>query len=249
MTEKIVKVSSIGLGKLNNAEYLRLMNRVSGQIKQIGASKLGLPKDKVDEFDQKLLVLNDVFAQNRASAETASLQELDKQRDEQWIYLFQRIQLASSSPLEDNKKASAKLTPEIKPYLGKQRAPVEQETQLIFAFLHDMQKSENFAQIQALELLPALENLEDLNNRYASLADERTINKQTQKLPSSDSLKKEIDPIYDYLTNKVFAENLSNGTDETLQFLLALNSFIDAANTAYKQRTGQTAKKEEPPKS
>lgn len=249
MTEKIVKVSSIGLGKLNNAEYLRLMTRISGQIKQIGASKLALPQDKVDEFDQKLLVLNDVFAQNRASAETTSLQELDKQRDYQWSYLLQRIQIASSSPLEKDKKASSILSPEIKPYIGKQAAPVEQETQLIFGFLHDMQKSENFVQIQALGLLPALENLEDLNNRYASLADERTINKQTQKLPDSNSLRKEIDPIYDYLTNRAFAENLSNGTDETLQFLLALNSFIDAANTAYKQRTGQVAQKEETDKS
>ena len=245
MTEKMVKVSSIGLGKLNNAEYLRLMTRIAGQIKQTGAIKIGLPQEKVDEFDQKLLVLNDVFAQNRASAETASLQELDKQRDYQWSYLFQRIQIASSSPLEADKKASAILSPEIKPYVGKQSAPVEQQTQLIMGFLLDMQKSENFTQIQALGLLPALENLEDLNNRYASLADARTINKQTKKLPDSDSLRKEIDTLYDYLTNKSFAENLSNPTADTLQFLLTINSFIDAANVAYKQRTAQGEKKEE----
>ncbi|MBR2946183.1 MAG: hypothetical protein IKC18_05845, partial [Bacteroidaceae bacterium] len=58
----------------------------------------------------------------------------------------------------------------------------------------------------------------------------------------SATLRNEMDALYEYITTVVFAYNVITPAEELAQYIRRVNVFINDANTAYNQRTGNTKK-------
>lgn len=243
MSKEILTIKTIGLTKLNNAEYLTLMTRLGEELTKAGAATIGITQEDIDDLLANTKVFSDVFAQDRANADTALLQELDKQRDVMWQHIITAIQNAQKSPLPAEQQAAKILVPTLKPYIGKSQKPLEQETQLIRGFLLDMEKSENKPHLTTLNLPASITELNRINEEFATLFASRTIGKQ-EKLPNITTLRKTMDGQYNYTTQKAYATNTATPTEKSTAFILNMNSFIEEANAAYNRRS-HGGKKEE----
>lgn len=243
MSKEILTIKNIGLTKLNNAEYLTLMTRLGEEEIKAGAIAIGITQEDIDQFLENIKIFSDAFAQDRANADTALLQDLDKQRDAMWQHIITAIQNAQKSALPAEQQAAKKLVPILKPYTGKSQIPLEQETQLIRGFLLDMAKPENSPHLTTLNLSASIAELNRMNEEFATLFATRTIGKQ-EKLPTITTLRKTMDGQYNYATQKAYAINTAMPTDKSTAFILNMNSFIEEATAAYNRRS-RGGKKEE----
>ena len=120
----IVKVKTIGLAKLNNAEYTNFSTRVLSLVKQAGTlepeggSALGIEEEVLDEDESLLALLGDIVAQSRISDLTAILADLDRQRDDLVVYLFKLLRSKKASPVAAERSAATSLYNLLKPYVG-----------------------------------------------------------------------------------------------------------------------------------
>lgn len=244
MIEKILKISSISLARLNNAEYLSLMIRLDEEITIAGVSNIGITQEVADGFQRNVKILSDVFAQNKASVDTALLQNLDNQRDVIWQHIMNAIKNAAKSPIQKERDAYQILNPELKPYGNKTNIALEQETQLIRGFLLDMQKPQNKPQVIALGLLPAMEELHTTNEKFARIYGKRALD-QLDKLPNSKTLRKTMDDQFAFITQKAYGTNIATPTTTSTTFINNMNIHIKTANDAYHFRMTHTAKKSE----
>lgn len=244
MVEKILKLENIGLAKLSNAEYLALMIRLDEEMSKASLKNIGITQEYATAFRDNIKLLSDVSAQNNANTDTTSLQELDQQRDIVWQHIMRAIKNAEKSPISTERQASQILIPELKPYSNKINIPHEQETQLIRSFLLDMDKPANKPHLLALNLLPAIEELNRMNEDFASLYGKRVLD-QLDKLPNSKTLRKTIDEQYNFITQKAYGMNIAIPTTESTAFIVNMNIFIKAANDAYVFRMAHTTKKTE----
>lgn len=244
MTKEFLTIKSIGLTKLNNAEYLNLMIRLYEEIIKAGESNIGITKEYAMEFLNNIKTLTDVLAQNRANQDTATLQSLDQQRDSIWQHIITAIQNAQKSPISIEQEANKILLPEIKPYINKTRIPMEQETQLIRGFLLDMDKPANKPHLATLNLLATIIELNRINEEFATLMGSRALAQQ-DKLPSATSMRTTMDEQYKYITQKAYAMNLTTPTEKSTSFMINLNIFIEEVNFAYNKRMVQGKKEED----
>lgn len=236
MTKEILTIKTIGLTKLNNAEYLTLMTHLGDELTKAGAVAIGITQQDIDDLLANIKVFSDVFAQDRANADTALLQELDKQRDVMWQHIITAIQNAQKSPLPAEQQAAKILVPALKPYIGKSQKPLEQETQLIRGFLLDMAKPENKPHLATLNLAASITELNRMNEEFTSLFATRVIGNQ-DKHPNIKALRRTMDEQYNYDTQKANAVNIAMPTEKSTTFIRNMNSFIEEAHAAYNRRS------------
>ena len=83
-----LKIDTIGLAKLNNAEYTNFINRTLNQAVAVGIEKIGASDTLIDGITANVNKMTDIVAQSRASVETAQIAEVDKKADELIVYLM-----------------------------------------------------------------------------------------------------------------------------------------------------------------
>lgn len=245
MAQEILKIKTLSFTKLKNAEHLDFMLRVKDQAVLTGIEKIGVSEALLQEFQNALAIMNDVLLQNRASAETLTLSELDKKRDQQVSYILEKIRTSTKSINTTERTAGEALAPEIKPYSNIQNSPNQQESRQIQSLLFDLNKDKNKPYLSTLGLLPAMQALNDYNEQYIALTDQRTDTKQSEKLPDCATLRPQIEKIYDEIGSKAFAINTINPTPESTSFINNINALVDDANANYNRRMAQAGKKEE----
>lgn len=246
---EILKIKTLAFSRLKNAEHLDFMQRVKEHTLQTGIEKIGVSQALFKEFEQTIAVMNDVLLQNRASVQTSLLAELDQNRDNQLSYIMEKIRIAMKSVNNEEQKAGEALLPEIKPYSTIYKSPNQQESREIQSLLFDLNKDKNKPHLSTLGLLPAMQALNDYNDQYIALTDQRTDTKQAEKLPSCEVLRPQIEKIYDEICSKAFATNTINPTPESTTFINNINALIDDANANYNRRmASHESKKEEKPK-
>lgn len=236
--ENLLKIKSIGLTKLNNSEYTNFMRRVEEQINSLSQETLGLTPDFLNNFTKNLRLMDDIVAQSKIDSETRELSVLDVQRDSIWGYIY--VIIDASSRLAINcpaQEAGIALLEQVKPYKKLHQLPNMQETQQIRSLMTDLQKPQNAPHLSTLNLTSFVQNLYALNELYASLTNTRTNTRLESKLPESKEVRLNIDRQYQYMTDIVFAKNITTPDDSLSKFINLLNKIIEEANTAYNQRT------------
>lgn len=259
-----LKINPINLPRLNNAEYLSLMNRAlnllpveSDRPSEIsllaekGAEDipaLGLTGAFIDTFEKDILDLADVVNESRISQETSALDAHDKNRDSLAAYVTTRISRAGSLPMEAERDAGKYLYKVIKPYIGLQSNPNEQETVKIQGLLIDLRKAENAPYAETLGLTAYLAELEKENNAYITLSRQRSTGKAAGRTEFSATLRGRIDGYFDDMAMLAQSHNAVNPTITSTEFVSQLNQLINETQTAYNLRIGMAAaskKKEE----
>lgn len=241
----IVKLKSPGLHKLNNAEYANLANRMLNLAADTGAEALGVEDNDLDRYSILFSQLNDLVARSYASAETAELEELDKQRDTLGKYIIDTVNAGQNLPIASKAAAAKALWLVLKPYKGFYNLPNQQETTVVSGMVLDLSKTENEPHIASLGLTDFVNELNLVNTRYQTLTDQRTLSREAAKTDNSKTLRTEMDVLYDYITTVGFCMSVVNPTEDTARFIAQLNAIIDETNTSYNQRIAQIKAAEE----
>lgn len=248
----LLKISTLALTNLNNAEYLSFMNSVvdllppddGPEIESLqlaahegGSPAIGLSAEFIQGFEKELALLSDAVNETRISQETEQAAVHEKNRDNLVVYITTRISRAGTLPLEAERDAGKFLYKVIKPYIGIARIPVAQETVQIQGLLLDLRKEENAPHVTTLGLDAYLAELESENNSYIALTASRTKNRAANKKDSGTVIRMRIDEMYDDLTLLAQSYNVVQPTEESGKFIAELNQLISETIAAYHQRS------------
>lgn len=241
----IVKLKNAGLTKLNTPEYLNLMTRTKEWIDAVGFAALGIEADVMARFDQLLGLLGNLVARSYAQAETPEMAELEKQRDALGMYIIDNVRNAQNVPIVTAAAAAKSLWLNLKPYEKFYSMPNQQETMMVNGMVEDLKSEKNAPHVATLGLTSYVDELATVNSRYAELTSRRTSQRNAEKTADSATLRKEMDPLYDYITTVAFCESVAKPTQATARFISELNAVIDEINALYNQRMGLTKKTNE----
>lgn len=243
-----IKIKSVGLTKLNNAEYENFMSRLRGLFPPVGLDRpdeislfsaenvLGITDAQLSAFDSDLALLVDLVNQSRISDETAEMLAVDKQRDDLVVYTTSSVTQQTKSPLPAQKAAAQTVYNVIKPYIGIYKSANQQETAQIQGLLTDLAKPGMSEHVKTLGLTEVLESLRAVNDQYAALTAQRTNNKAASIKENSTVVRRRIDVLYDDMTTIAFVRSVATPTAETATFISRLNSLIDETTALYNQR-------------
>lgn len=235
----IVKITEMGLGKLNNAEYTNLASRTSSLINSTGVEALGIETVDFDRYLELLQTMNELVAQSRISNETAEMQDTDKEREQIGVHLLTVVRTERTSPIASRSAAAQSLYNLLKPYIGFYRLPNEQETVTINGMLNDLAKVEYASAIETLRLVELIESLDSANARYRSLSEQRSGSREAARIDNSKVVRTEMDALYDYMMTVAFVQSVASPTAETAAFVSRMNTILAEVNTAYNQRMAQ----------
>ena len=238
----LVKLKNAGLTKLNTPEYLNLMTRTKEWIDAVGFAALGIEADVMARFDQLLGLLGNLVARSYAQAETPEMAELEKQRDALGMYIIDNVRNAQNVPIVTAAAAAKSLWLNLKPYEKFYSMPNQQETMMVNGMVEDLKNEKNAPHVATLGLTSYVDELATVNSRYAELTSQRTSQRNAEKTADSATLRKEMDPLYDYITTVAFCESVAKPTQATARFISELNAVIDEINALYNQRMGLTKK-------
>lgn len=234
---KYLKIESIGLWKLNNAEYANLMNRTQAYVLVATAEKLGASETLMDTFISKLNLLNDIVAHSKASVETAKIQDIDKKARSLIVHLMKAFRTHRTSPMQNISTAAEILYLKTKPYVGCQKLPRGQVVQMIRGLIYDLSPEDMMAHLATLGLTAVLEELATTLAQYISLIDQRAASQIENKLEAGKTVRKEMDELYDDLTTIAFVTSVATPSPEATAFVVNMNKLIADTNAAFKQRT------------
>lgn len=193
------------------------------------ATAVGISAELIDEMQGYLDALAGKTRETRSSAETAELEELDRQRDEAVTYLLNRVSAATTSPVASERESAVPLWNALKVYSGITRLPVNDETASIVGMLVDINKEEFSDAVAKLGIGEAANELEELNNRYKQLVSQRMAAKQTAAQQGSTSdIRAKIKKLYQEMADRAFASNLLTPSEESAEFINRLNFLIDS---------------------
>ena len=242
--EAFLKIDSIGLDKLNNAEYTNFCNRTKSLMTNAGIDKLGITLDEYTEWTTNIAKMTDIVAQSHISDLTKTIAETDKECDDLIRYIFATIDAGAKSPIADQRTAAAHLINVVKPYRGIQNMAQGQQIQQTKGLLYDLGKADSIDLAETLNLPPATQALRLANNRYMSQLEERAQGQIDTALPAAKEMRAVMTPQYDYLMTRAFITSISTPSTEATAFVKAMNKLIADTNMAYNQRMAQIKKKE-----
>ena len=248
MTE-IIKIKSINLTKLNNAEYRTFMARFQNlimneeeeaetpEVVSLNTSDpLGISEELRQAFNEDFDALTDSVNQTTASEETAPMNALDKERGDLLVYLTTTISQTRKNPIEAKRTAADKLYIIVKPYVGASNLPRLQETAAIEGLLIDLAKEGMPEALEELNLTEIVALLKEKNKSYAELTEQRSNAKADSTVESAKKIRMRMDEEYDEMTTYAFAMNVLNPTERTNNFMSRLNVLIDETKALYNQR-------------
>ena len=232
------KIDSIGLGKLNNAEYTNFAERTAQLVQTATPVALGLTQAQYEAYAKNIKLMTDIVAQSRISDETADIAQLDKECDDLIVYFNATIKTTMKSPLTDQRTAATHLYNVTKPYIGIQNLAQGQQIQQTRGLLTDLGKEENTDAIDTLGLGPVIQQLRQKNNQYANLVNTRSAAQAASKLDAGKTVRLEMDVQYDEIVTLAFVTSISAPTAVTDTFVTNMNKLIADTNAAYNQRVG-----------
>ena len=230
---------------MNTPEYLNLMTRTKEWLDAVSFAALGIEADVMARFEQLLGLLGNLVARSYAQAETPEMAELEKQRDALGMYIIDNVRNAQNVPIVTAAAAAKSLWLNLKPYEKFYSMPNQQETMMVNGMVEDLKNEKNAPYVATLGLTSFVDELEALNNRYEQLTTQRTSQRNAEKMPDGDTVRKEMDLLYDYITTVAFCESVAKPTQATARFISELNAVIDEINALYNQRMGLTKKTDE----
>lgn len=240
-----LKIDTIGLSKLNNAEYTNFMNRTLNAAVAYGVEKIGASDTLIDGITANVNKMTDIVAQSKSSAETAQIAEVDKKADELIVYLMGIFRTNRTSPIVAQRTAAEALYLKTKPYVGCQTLPQGQQIQKMRGLLTDITTEDMSAHINTLGLSAVVDELALVTVQYSNLIESRTMSQINNKLDAAKVVRAELDGQYDDLVTIAFVTSVANPSKEATDFVVYMNKLIADTNAAYNQRIAQSGKKKE----
>ena len=237
---KFVILLAINLQRLNNAEYLNLMNRLEELIEIATPAGVGLTDEEKAEFSKLVNSLRKRINISSASALTELLSELEKQRDSMLTYLFAAISYGMGLPMTTIRDAAKALELTIRPYKGAQSLPNQQETIFVNSLLRDLDTESAKENISVMNLTELISELESINTRYAELIQRRAeeMEEKNMSLISTQVTREKLDDVFSAIQLITQAKNIVDPTDASAAFIQNFNAVIREVKRLNNIRTG-----------
>lgn len=264
-----IQTKEFSLSNLKKAEksdfalrYLRLANKYkkttsggedfpSVQSGELAIPDLNVPQDVYDELVDAVDAMSDATETNKAKVETPDLQVIIAKRDRimQWV-VRQTIDY-EYLPLETEQEAAKHLRPLALPYEGFYKEPFGQRYALAQGLVKDFRKPENETYITTLGYDPYLTELEQLNEQYAELTDQKS-EKRTEKThsESTEEITDRVENIVKIVNAYANATVVLEPNDNAQKFINEVNNLIEEIRIARNRRGSKDDKdkEEETPK-
>lgn len=241
--KQIVEVKSLRLEQLNNSEYAHFLKGVVDLVETATPEQINVENEVYEQLKKCVEGLTEALHQVRASSNTQKLAESDKLRSRLVVYLLSSFRLNRNSIEESISNAGEFLYLVTKNYKGIQSKPLGQKTQLIESLLVDLKKPEAATYVEALRLKKSVTELENANNEYHRLVNDR-IESQLQVVSiNTKEVKKQSRNLYRYITKCAYATNICAPTEQTTTFVQLLNKLIEDTKRANKRRLAGLASK------
>lgn len=130
-----------------------------------------LRKTWVDLFARE----EESYNTNVSYENTPKIQELDRTRERQFIFISKIIELMTCSIKEEQKEAAKRLAFVIKPFKRSHRQPYACTSAEFTVFVQRLRKPENSAAVSLLKLGPELDRLDQMNEEFKDIYHERII--------------------------------------------------------------------------
>ena len=245
MRKKYLKVESIYLYHLTNAELINFLRRFMDLLpleddEEGGkhAPALAITSEMVAEGNGYLQTAADLNRQSKLKAETKPKKEIDRLRDRMVVFIIDRISFLRSSAVA---AAAELLYIVVKPYKGIGSLSYNRETEEITGLLTDLNKPENVDAVRTLGIEKDIDALKSYNDQFIALVAAADETSSTLALNEKMSdLRVQMIDWYDEMADRAFASNLLNESEESLYFISGLNALIQSVETSYKQRIAQS---------
>lgn len=242
--------------------YLRVANKYkkttsggedlpSVQSGELAIPDLNVPQEVYDELVDAVDAMSDATETNKAKVETPDLQVIVAKRDRimQWV-VRQTIDY-EHLPLETEQEAAKHLRPLALPYEGFYKEPLGQRYALAKGMVKDFRKPENAEYITTLGYDPYLTELDELNEQYALLTDEKS-EKRTEKTNSetTEELTERVENIVKIVNAYANATVVLDPNENAQKFINEVNNLIEEIRIARNRRGSKDDedKEEETPK-
>ena len=250
-----LKIKNFAFGKKTNAEVANYFEQVLALLPvqlappvadetptQYECPALGITNMMLESAYDVSDRMNDFVKLQSRKIETVPLQKQEDTRDYYVVKCFNHLDMEVKSPIPEMSEAARILLTIAEPYKGMHRIPNNQETAMIRGMLKDLRKEEYATYVETLGLEDLLSKLEEANETYVALAADRSASQVARKQQgTSQSIRLELEEIYDNMTMLAQAKAVLEPSEETEAFILALNNLIDETNAAYNLRQGIAA--------
>ena len=238
MATKNLHIKEFGMDKFQNALFGDFLTGYSALIVKATPEKLGVA-DLYSRFSKNLASYADLVQEARAAEESASLELLDKKRDNQLRFIFGIVDAYFYDDDAAKQNASVQLIRILKPYRGSQDQPVNMESQNIVGMVMDLRKTENVGFATALALTEKVTKLEETNNAYKDLRLHRTSSASVALQNKTKEARTVLGIDYSNMNDIVMAKSVLEPSDDITTFIVALNRLIDETQTNYRQLTAK----------
>ena len=256
MHKRYLRIETIALSHLNNAEFLKLMRRIIFRIPRKASSSGGedlpevqsadmeeiseevyIDQELVDELEGYLDQMDELTRETTATLTTEELQKLEKQRDTLAGYIISTSLQATYLPIAEKSKAGKEIYIVVKPYQGIGKEPNEQETTLIKNMLGDIESHNLSSQMILLGLDDVAADLKRINDQYEELSAGRDKPKARQRVREKvKELRAAATEVYQEIADRAFAANLLHPTAITEEYVLDINNELLLAEENYNRR-------------
>ena len=256
MHKRYLRIETIALSVLNNAEFLKLMRRIIFRIPRKASSSGGedlpevqsadmeeiseevyIDQELVDELEGYLDQMDELTRETTATLTTEELQKLEKQRDTLAGYIISTSLQATYLPIAEKSKAGKEIYIVVKPYQGIGKEPNEQETTLIKNMLGDIESHNLSSQMILLGLDDVAADLKRINDQYEELSAGRDKPKARQRVREKvKELRAAATEVYQEIADRAFAANLLHPTAITEEYVLDINNELLLAEENYNRR-------------
>ena len=256
MHKRYLRIETIALSVLNNAEFLKLMRRIIFRIPRKASSSGGedlpevqsadmeeiseevyIDQELVDELEGYLDQMDELTRETTATLTTEELQKLEKQRDTLAGYIISTSLQTTYLPIAEKSKAGKEIYIVVKPYQGIGKEPNEQETTLIKNMLGDIESHNLSSQMILLGLDDVAADLKRINDQYEELSAGRDKPKARQRVREKvKELRAAATEVYQEIADRAFAANLLHPTAITEEYVLDINNELLLAEENYNRR-------------
>ena len=242
--EPFKRFADCPISQLYNDLFKEAMFRFRDQITIATPEKLGVG-DYMVVFEPALNKLNDLLERSFMFLETAPLGELDKRRDQLFIFINQTVRAATGSPIAAQKTAADVLTVMLHPYNLKEATKIAyaRESALIEGMLTDAYKAENLAHFTTLGLKEALDQLKAVQAAFRAKNEERADSRKDLLAEKTQDQRKEVFVIYGRMTDTIFAKSVLEPSADITKFMDDWNVRLKEISTTYNQSQAQKKKK------
>ncbi len=235
------KIQQFTTKQLNHAEVWDFNHKVLSYATQAGTENI-LTEDILPEFSSTLDEYVHSLNQSKASSITPMLKDLDTERITLVTTIFNKINEAKNSLHSNEREAYNVLHIVIRPIKDIKKFTLAEKSTAIESLVIDLNADKNKTYVSAILLNEYVAKINEINDKYIQLSEQRTAEKP-EKSQSSD-LRNKLENMYQTIVNDANSLYTVHKSDITKNFIREINNLINETKTMLNHRKADHGKGE-----